>query len=248
VIISESELREIISEILGSSDTGLGASGLLKKVWKGITGKSDEDATEEISGNFKADIPPGTSIAFPIGVMDGFGFRLTSKAGPRKAPKSGASKLHKGRDYGAKRGTPIVAFADGTVKAAKMGGKAGKYMEVTHGLNWTDGDKSGSVSTQYMHLNKFLKKPGETVKAGEVIALSGNTGNSTGPHLHFTFKIGGKQTANDALYADQLDKATKVKVSKIQPPGPGDVKLKPGEEMSQSQASGQAYFDDDDSQ
>ena len=214
--ISESELRRIIQrELLRERIMG-SQSG---DSWSQSTGKSffdDEKADGTVeTGNFIADIPDGTTIAHPIGKLPGAGMpRKTSSAGPRKSPKSGASSNHKGRDYGIKVGTPIVAFADGVVKAAREAGKAGNLVAVDHSLSWSDEGTSGPVQTQYMHLSKFLVSPGDQVKAGQVIALSGNTGNSTGPHLHFTFKIGGKQSANEDLYASKLDSATMIPVRK----------------------------------
>jgi murein DD-endopeptidase MepM/ murein hydrolase activator NlpD len=214
VKISESQLRRLIREELLKERIGTKAGKTVD--WAQSTGKSffDDAKQDGVStANFVADIPDGTTIAHPIGRLPGDGPpRKTSGAGPRKSPKSGASSFHKGRDYGIKVGTPIVAFADGTVKAAREAGKAGILVAVNHAFSWSDGDKSGPVQTQYMHLSKPLVSPGDKVKAGQVIALSGNTGNSTGPHLHFTFKIGGKQSANDDLYASKLDSATAIQV------------------------------------
>ena len=213
--ISESQLRQLIHEELLRERIGTKAGKTVS--WGQSTGKSFFDDSKEddgvVTGNFVADIPDGTTIAHPIGRLPGDGPpRKTSGAGPRKSPKAGASSLHKGRDYGIKVGTPIVAFADGTVTAAKNAGNAGIFVGVDHSFSWTDGDKSGPVQTQYMHLSKPLVSRGDRVKAGQVIALSGNTGNSTGPHLHFTFKIGGKQSSNDDLYASKLDSATPIQV------------------------------------
>jgi len=208
-MIREELLRERIATSAGKKASSRG--GQLS-----FDDDSSETGEQATSGNFTADIPPGTTIAHPIGRLPGDGPpRKTSGAGPRKSPKSGASSHHKGRDYGIKIGTPIVAFADGVVKAAKSAGKAGNLVAVDHSFSWADGEKSGPVQTQYMHLSQFLVNVGDNVKAGQPIALSGNTGNSTGPHLHFTFKIGGKQSANDDLYASKLDSATPISVQKI---------------------------------
>lgn len=81
-------------------------------------------------------------------------------------------------------GTPIIAPADGVVeKIAYQAGGAGRYIMLRHGRQY---------QTVYMHLSKTLVKVGQTVKRGERIALSGNTGRSTGPHLHYEFHINGR--------------------------------------------------------
>lgn len=213
--ISERNLRRIIREELLKERIGTRAgksSG--RSVKDSLFGRSRK-SDQVTGGNFIADIPPGTTTAHPVGKVGGRWGRLTSKAGPRKRPKAGASSMHKGRDYGVKQGTPILAYSDGEVVTSKTSGNAGMIMTVSHPFSWTDENKSGSVRTQYMHLSKFLKNPGDTVRAGEVIALSGNTGNSTGPHLHFTFTIGGSQSANDDLYAAKLNAATVIAVREL---------------------------------
>ena len=212
--ISERNLRRIIREELLKERIGTRAgksSG--RSVKDNLLGRKSDKSVG--GGNWEANIPDGTTTAHPVGSIGGRLGRLTSKAGKRKRPKAGASTMHKGRDYGVKEGTPIIAYSDGKVVSSKNSGNAGMIMTVSHPFNWTDGDKSGSVQTQYMHLSKFLKKPGDTVRAGEIIDLSGNTGNSTGPHLHFTFAIGGSQSANDDLYAAKIDSATVIPVREL---------------------------------
>ncbi len=73
------------------------------------------------------------------------------------------------------QGTPVLSVGDGEVVVAKRSGAAG-YIAIRHGRTYT---------TRYMHLRKLLVKPGQKVKRGDRIALSGNTGRSTGPHLHY---------------------------------------------------------------
>lgn len=74
------------------------------------------------------------------------------------------------------QGTPVLSVGDGEVVVAKRSGAAGYYIAIRHGRTYT---------TRYMHLRKLLVKPGQKVKRGDRIALSGNTGRSTGPHLHY---------------------------------------------------------------
>ena len=106
----------------------------------------------------------------------------TSGFGPRKAPKKGASTNHKGQDWAVPTGTSVMASRSGTVKKAGWGSGYGYVVYIDHG----DG-----YQTRYAHLSKILVKVGQTVKQGERIALRGNTGVSTGPHLHFEILING---------------------------------------------------------
>ena len=73
-------------------------------------------------------------------------------------------------------GTPVLAVGDGEVVVAKYSGAAGNFVAIRHGRQFT---------TRYMHMRKLLVKPGQKVKRGDKVGLSGNTGRSTGPHLHF---------------------------------------------------------------
>ena len=109
------------------------------------------------------------------------GARLSSRFGMRKHPILGYSKMHRGVDFAARRGTPIMAAGDGRVTFAGRNGSYGKFLEIRH-LN--------GFSTRYGHLHKFGKKikKGTIVKQGETIGFVGNTGRSTGPHLHYEVK------------------------------------------------------------
>ncbi|HHF4694757.1 TPA: murein DD-endopeptidase MepM [Haemophilus influenzae] len=111
--------------------------------------------------------------------------RVSSPFNPnRRHPVTGRIRPHKGVDFSVSQGTPVIAPADGTVeKVAYQAGGAGRYVMLRHGREY---------QTVYMHLSKSLVKAGQTVKKGERIALSGNTGISTGPHLHYEFHINGR--------------------------------------------------------
>lgn len=111
--------------------------------------------------------------------------RISSPFNPRRRhPLTGAIRPHKGVDFALPRGTPIIAPADGSVeKVAYQRGGAGHYIVLRHGREY---------QTIYMHLSKSLVKPGQSIKRGQRIALSGNTGISTGPHLHYEFHINGR--------------------------------------------------------
>ena len=106
------------------------------------------------------------------------GARLTSKFGVRKHPILGYSKMHRGVDFAAKRGTPIMAAGDGRISFAGRNGSFGRFIEIKH-LN--------NFKTRYAHMYKFAKgiKKGRIVKQGDVIGYVGNSGRSTGPHLHY---------------------------------------------------------------
>ena len=109
------------------------------------------------------------------------GARLSSKFGVRKHPILGYSKMHRGVDFAAKRGTPIMAAGDGRVTFAGRNGAFGRFVEIKH-LN--------NFKTGYAHLYKFSKgiKKGKLVKQGDIIGYVGTSGRSTGPHLHYEVK------------------------------------------------------------
>lgn len=112
------------------------------------------------------------------------GGRLSSGFGRRKAPTKGASKYHKGIDWAVPIGTAVSASCGGTVVKAGWGSGYGYCVYIKH----PDGKM-----TRYGHLSKVLVKAGQSVRQGEKIALSGNTGISSGPHLHFEILVGGSQ-------------------------------------------------------
>ncbi len=132
------------------------------------------------------DIAPNPDGYLPPIIVGRNGARVTSYFGPRVAPKAGASTYHKGVDIGAPQGTHVYAIADGVVTFSGMAGKAGNMLKINHGE--VDGK---TIETVYMHLHRFAVEEGDRVKQGQMIAEVGNTGNSTGAHLHFEFKING---------------------------------------------------------
>ena len=118
----------------------------------------------------------------PLPLKKGTYSRISCPFGPRKAPVPGASTFHKGIDMAADTGTPIYASADGTVRYAGSEPGFGLYIKLSH---------DGGVQTLYGHCSQLLVKKGEKVKAGQIIALVGNTGRSSGSHLHFEVRIDG---------------------------------------------------------
>jgi murein DD-endopeptidase MepM/ murein hydrolase activator NlpD len=114
------------------------------------------------------------------------GARLTSRFGKRRHPVLGYTKMHKGADFGARRGTPIRAAGDGTVQRASRYGSFGNYVRIHH---------SGEYDTAYAHMKGFASgvRKGAKVRQGQIIGYVGTTGRSTGPHLHYEVLKSGKQ-------------------------------------------------------
>lgn len=107
---------------------------------------------------------------------------LSSQFGYRTSPFTGRRTFHKGLDIANRNGTPIIATADGIVTFAGSKGNMGTMVVLDHG--------HGMV-TRYGHLLKTLKNRGESVKRGDVIAHMGNSGRSTGPHVHYEVRLNG---------------------------------------------------------
>ena len=110
--------------------------------------------------------------------------KITSDFGYRKAPTKGASSNHSGIDIQVPEGTPVKSIADGTIVAAREGMRGyGTGVFVDHGII-----NGKHVISEYGHLSKYDVKIGDKIKKGQIIAKSGNTGVSTGPHLHITIR------------------------------------------------------------
>lgn len=120
--------------------------------------------------------------AFPI-AHPAPGQKITSGFGKRRDPILGRTAFHAGIDFRAPTGTPIRAPASGKVVKAGRSGGYGKMVELDHG---------NGLTTRFAHLSHILVKPGQTVVSGQEIGASGNTGRSTGPHLHYEVRSGGK--------------------------------------------------------
>lgn len=130
---------------------------------------------------YKADTYLKTIQQIPLG-LPVYG-RITSRFGSRKDPLNGKSSFHEGIDFRGKRGDKIYATADGIVKKAFKNGSYGNYVVIDH-LN--------GYTTSFAHMQKYVVKKGDRVKRGQLIGQVGNTGRSTGPHLHYELLYKGK--------------------------------------------------------
>lgn len=130
--------------------------------------------------------PDGRSVRKTLMRTPIDGARLSSGFGKRKHPILGYTKMHKGVDFAARTGTPIMAAGDGVIDVAGRNGGYGNYIRIRH---------NGSIKTAYAHLSKFAKgtRKGARVKQGDIIGYVGSTGRSTGPHLHYEVLVDGRQ-------------------------------------------------------
>ena len=138
-----------------------------------ITQDLEKQKEEEIINS----LPEVNGIKLAVQPVSG---TITSRYGVSSKIRS---STHTGLDISAKTGTPIQAVSDGTVTFASKNGAYGNLVKIDHG---------NGVETWYAHTSKMYVTPGQEVKAGDVIALVGSTGNSTGPHLHLEIRINGE--------------------------------------------------------
>jgi murein DD-endopeptidase MepM/ murein hydrolase activator NlpD len=120
------------------------------------------------------------------------GARLSSSFGMRKHPILGYNKMHKGTDFAAPSGTPIMASGSGTVTRARWCGGGGNCVKIKH---------NSTYETIYAHMKNFAKgiKEGKKVRQGQIIGYVGSTGLSTGPHLHYEVLVSGKKVNSQKL-------------------------------------------------
>lgn len=164
---------EIVKKLVGQIDH-LNYQIILQKKSLAILAKMAKEKSEEL-----AHLPAIRPV--PGKIMSGFG------------PRWG--RMHTGLDFNARIGTPVIATGDGEIVTNAHGeGGYGICVNINHGHGFV---------TKYAHLSKMLVKPGQKVKRGQVIAYSGNTGYSTGPHLHYeVIKNGVKIDPINYFYAD----------------------------------------------
>jgi murein DD-endopeptidase MepM/ murein hydrolase activator NlpD len=146
------------------------------RVYRHVTGNGEADYFDEQGQTVRK-----TLLKTPID-----GARLTSRYGMRRHPVMGYSKMHRGLDFAAPRGTPIMASGDGTIVYAGGKGTYGKFILIRH---------ANRYSTAYAHLSAYSRgvKKGKRIRQGEIIGYVGATGMATGPHLHYEVRRDGRQ-------------------------------------------------------
>jgi len=195
IIISEKHIRSVIREAFKVSNK--------RGNRRYKTGSSKLESEE-----FNIDVPPGNYIHPVLKSKDGSIPRFSSPPSPsRVSPKDGVSRPHMGYDIAVPVGRPVLSVSKGTVAVVKLGSKsAGNYIVINHGSPIV-----GNLNhTAYMHLSDVRVKKGEKVSPGDIIGLSGNTGRSTGPHLHFQIGEGPdtrKHSSDKAQYDSFFSKA-----------------------------------------
>ena len=139
---------------------------------------------------------------------------FTSGFGVRADPFRGSAAMHAGIDLAAPSGTAVYATADGLIDRAEWFGGYGNCVEIDHGKG---------VATRFGHLSRILVHPGQHVHRGDLIALVGSTGRSTGPHLHYEVRIDG-HAVNPVpfLQASDYVVAMRERSSQIAVGGPDD--------------------------
>jgi len=136
------------------------------------------------------------------------GVRISSTFGMRMHPILGYSKMHKGIDFAAPRGTPIRAAGNGRVVYMGRFGAYGNYLKIKHNDNF---------STAYAHIHNFPKgmRVGQTVKQGQLVAFIGTTGRSTGPHLHYEILKNGAQVNPQSVKLPTSEKLSSAEMKRF---------------------------------
>ncbi len=134
---------------------------------------------------------------------------FTSMFGVRSDPIHGGARMHAGVDIRGPIGTPIYATADGYVGRAERSGGYGNLVELEHGKG---------LQTRYGHLSKILVNPGDHIRRGQLIALMGSTGRSTGSHLHYEVRMDG-HAVNPVPFLETADAALLDSDRALQPVG-----------------------------
>lgn len=149
----------------------------------------DQVSAQEADSTQEKVVPTTGDYAWPLTVRG----RISSPFGYRSSPTAGASSYHRGVDIAVSMGSSVLATKDGKVVTAKYSSSAGNYVAIYHG---------GGIYSYYMHCSRLLVSVGDRVEKGRVIAKSGSTGISTGPHLHFAIYKNGTYV-NPMYYVSQ---------------------------------------------
>lgn len=175
-IIAKSETAKKFQVSLCEADEDTAVNTLSQLIDAGV---NYEDFVQLYENRYKAIKPGDYSTGEMVNPVSG---QITSGFGYRNSPGGIGSTNHKGIDIAVPEGTDVAAADGGTITKVDYNGSRGVYVEVTHG----NGRK-----TRYQHLSGYYVQKGDVVKKGQTIAASGNTGHSTGPHLHFEVLEGG---------------------------------------------------------
>lgn len=180
----------VVKQVLSASGAFKGSEAAGSSVWSDLLTEAVASAVTGqgglgLAGLMEGPGPTPSSASAPTVVVAGRG-TVTSPFGDRVDPLDGAHHFHSGVDVAAAEGTPILAARDGVVVSAGPRGDYGNAVELRHG----DG-----TTTLYAHASKLEVVPGQQVREGEPIAQVGSTGRSTGNHLHFEVRKGGKALA-----------------------------------------------------
>jgi murein DD-endopeptidase MepM/ murein hydrolase activator NlpD len=186
---SENEFRELFSlkskkdvlEAVDSEDTGSIDIDSLKKQIESST-QSVSEIKQYLSE--QKNIYLATPMGWPVGGV------ITSGYGMREHPAYGRAMFHSGLDISTSKGTPVHATAEGVISFSGWADRGGNIVVIEHGYGF---------STAYAHNTKTIVKVGQHVKRGQVIAYSGSTGVSTGPHVHYEVWRNGK-SINPSTY------------------------------------------------
>lgn len=192
---SDSDLSPAIASGLAPGEPGSGAQsftvassdaveiGVQRESWS-VTSYAEVLRSRYGNRNFSYSTTGTGNIRWPFPTA----VPISSGFGDRVAPCRYCSSDHKGVDFTPGNGSPIFAIADGVVTAAEYGGGYGQFVYVEHELN------GQSIVTVYAHMqrNSSSLRVGDEIPVGEFIGLVGNTGTSTGPHLHFEVRINGE--------------------------------------------------------
>ena len=178
--VQDNTLFKGTSRVKQAGVNGLRRRTVIVTYHNGLEIARDEGEYTVITEPVQKIVNEGTRKAGDIGSAPSFRWPLTGRISSKFGPRWG--KEHQGIDIAVSEGTNVRAAAGGTVLRAFNNGGYGLFVEIDHGSGWV---------TRYAHNSKLLVKPGQEVVRGEVVALSGNTGNSTGPHLHFEIRRGG---------------------------------------------------------
>ena len=144
---------------------------------------------EDVTGHYDKN---GKSVQKALMKTPINGARLSSSFGLRKHPIDGFTKMHRGTDFAAPKGTPIMASGNGIIKKVGWCGGGGNCIKIRH---------NSTYETVYAHMSKFARgmKTGVRVKQGQTIGFVGSTGKSTGPHLHYEVIVSGKKVNSQTL-------------------------------------------------